>query len=170
MPRARCPWHAFRAGWPLTDPLCCLPGLLLVGSLAGCRPRHSSRVLRVAWNRVNGHWLASTSADQTTRIVDIRTMRDFAVIPSEHKGATALAWHPHLERLLMTAHFDGCLQYHDVGACVPAPLGEVVHAHDSAVWDGAFCANNGGILAATVGADGTAKFWARSRPGESDPP
>ena len=67
------------------------------------------------WNPTNPHWLVTGSRDQSLRFFDLRTLGAFQVSVAEHKGITALAWHPFLERLLAVGNHDGCLQYWAAG-------------------------------------------------------
>jgi hypothetical protein len=128
-----------------------------------CLGGHNSWIHKVSWSPLNGHWLATTSRDQVLRIFDIRMMRDFQKIVTSHGGVISLAWHPVHEKLLATGSMSGCMQQWNVG--IDFPQAEVLHAHDTAIWDLQW--HPLGHLLLTGSHDHTAKFWARSRPGDT---
>jgi hypothetical protein len=127
------------------------------------RSGHKNELASLSWSPCNPNWLVTASRDQSLRFFDLRTLSAFQVAVSEHKGVTAIAWHPFQERLLAVGHHDGCLQYWAVG--LDYPQAEVPHAHDFAVSDVAWAP--AGNVVATCSHDTTVKFWARSRPGDT---
>jgi polyadenylation factor subunit 2 len=125
-------------------------------------PGHTSWPLVAAWND-NGWWLVTAGRDNTVRLLDIRVMKPFQTVVSDHKGVTAIAWHPFTERYFVTGSQDGALQHWAVG--LDYPQAEVAHAHDQPVW-GLAWAPTGAVLA-SGSSDYATKFWARSRPGDT---
>lgn len=139
---------------------------------------HTGWVTEVSWNS-NGWWLASGSRDNTTRLWDIRSLgqgqgtgsslggtakgEPFRVWTQEGKGISSLTWHPHSERLLVTGGMTGSMHTWHVDHAYPQAL--VPRAHDMLI--NALVYHPSGSILVTMSEDHTAKFWARSRPGDT---
>ena len=124
---------------------------------------HTGPMQAVAFSPINPHWLASGGMDNTVRLTDLRFAREpLHTWSVEHKGISALSWHPYAERLLCTGSMDGSMAWWVEGKEYAAA--EVPRAHDAAIWDIAWSPTAGTL--ATVSNDYFTKFWTRARPGD----
>lgn len=114
--------------------------------------------------------LASSSRDQTARVLDLRTMTDICILRGHDSDVPSLAWHPVHPNLVTTGSHAGAISHF----LIDTPLGEntaglmpaskIVHAHDFPVWSIDY--HPLGHLLASSSNDKTTRIWSRSRPGD----
>ena len=71
---------------------------------------HKTQINCLCWS-ANGHTLASAAKDGALRLFDIRNMRDCVSLYGHDFEITAMDWHPHHERVILTGAFNGSLIY-----------------------------------------------------------
>lgn len=134
------------------------------GRLVTTLHAHKNTVLRVRFNR-NGHQVASASRDQLVKVFDLRQpRRELATFRGHRREATALAWHPVHEDLLVSGGFDGQVLFWRLSQPGEDSAGEIVQAHDASVWDLAW--HPLGHILCSGSNDHTTKFWCRQRPAD----
>lgn len=122
---------------------------------------HKMTVNRVRWN-LNGNWLLTGARDQTTKLWDLRTLKEIETYRGHKREVTSCAWHPFHEGLFATCSADGCINFHLVGR--PDPIAKLDQAHDSAVCEIAW--HPFGHTLASCSNDQLLRFWTRNRPGD----
>lgn len=114
--------------------------------------------------------LASSSRDQTARILDLRTMTDVAVLRGHDSDVPSLAWHPVHANLVTTGSQAGAISHFLIDTPLPEnatglmPAAQIARAHDFPVWSLDY--HPLGHLLASSSNDKTTRIWSRSRPGD----
>ncbi|KAK9449977.1 WD40-repeat-containing domain protein [Limtongia smithiae] len=153
---------------------------------------HKKTITRAKFQPTRGDLLATSAHDQTTRIFDLRMMRDIAVLRGPSADITTLTWHPVHESLIATGDFLGGVHFFNIDAdltasAVPSvtsslnsssvqkqlvappartldPVQSILYAHESAVWSMDF--HPLGHILCTGSNDKFTKFWSRARPSD----
>lgn len=114
--------------------------------------------------------LASSSRDQTARILDLRTMTDVAVLRGHDSDVPSLTWHPVHPNLVTTGSQAGAISHFLIDTPLPEntaglmPAAQIARAHDFPVWSLDY--HPLGHLLASSSNDKTTRIWSRSRPGD----
>jgi len=110
-------------------------------------PSHSVEVTSVAWNSETSLILASSSADGTVMVWDLRARKPFCEIRDPRGMAvTSLAWNPREGLQLMTASDSGALRLFDLRSSKTTPLAEFL-GHTGGVFDISWCTSDPGLVA-----------------------
>jgi polyadenylation factor subunit 2 len=95
----------------------------------------------------------SASKDHLTKIWDVRMLQEFATLRAPKREVTALSWHPLLETLFVTGHYNGSVHYSLVDQ--GESQAEICGAHETSVTDVAW--HPLGHMLTTVGMDPNVK-------------
>jgi len=71
---------------------------------------HKTNINCLSWS-ADGNSLATAAKDGALRIFDIRNMSDCVTVYGHDTEITAMEWHPHYERVILTGAFNGSLIY-----------------------------------------------------------
>lgn len=123
---------------------------------------HHQYINRIKWHS-NGNWVATGSKDSSVRVHDIRTMKTLEIFQQHKKEVSALAWHPYIEDLLVSGSADNSLVYWNMTEGKMER--EILMAHEKEITGAEW--HPLGYVLATCSTDNTAKFWARTKCGDT---
>ncbi|KAK9456141.1 WD40-repeat-containing domain protein [Dipodascopsis uninucleata] len=152
---------------------------------------HKNTITRAQFQPTRGDLLATSARDQTTRIFDLRMMRDVAILRGNKADMTTLTWHPIHDSLIATGDFNGAVYFYaldgfqsatkaspSVGSMTNGsvsagfsvqqvePIDSIPYAHEGAIWSMEF--HPMGHILCTGSNDKFARFWCRARPGDKE--
>lgn len=129
-------------------------------------------IMRTKFQRTGGRMmLASSSRDQTARVLDLRTMTDVVVLRGHNADVPSLTWHPVHPNLITTGSQSGAISHFLIDTPLPEntiglmPAAQIVKAHDFPIWSLDY--HPLGHLLASASNDKTTRIWSRSRPGDT---
>lgn len=130
-------------------------------------------VTRTRFQRTGGrNLLASSSRDQTARILDLRTMTDMAVLRGHNSDVPSLTWHPVHPNIVTTGNQNGAISHFMIDTPLPEntsgllPAVQIIRAHDGPVWSLDY--HPLGHLLASSSNDKTTRIWSRARPSDDE--
>ena len=98
-------------------------------------------ITRTKFQRTGGRMmLASSSRNQTARVLDLRTMTDVVVLRGHNADVPSLTWHPVHPNLITTGSQSGAISHFLIDTPLPEntiglmPAAQIVKAHDFPIW------------------------------------